>query len=116
MSDGQVAMLLDSKEKQIDPKTEIDLAKTSEIVVDEEQDEEMEDARDAMIEEAVKERVDLWLDTHGAKLFALEYSKAAVKEGKRSFRAGLSVPARPAQKEEESKITSGDSTKRRRMG
>lgn len=106
-----------TQEKKILGKEEEDLAKTSEIDISVDEDEAMEDARDAMIEEAVKERVDLWLKEHGTKLFALEYSKAAVKESKRTLRAGIELStSKPTKEPGESQITSGDKTKRRRLG
>lgn len=97
---------------------------TQPIVLDDEiipEEEDMQDAldaeRDAMIEETVKERVDLWLDTHGAKLFALEFSKAAVKESKKAVARDLSNgtgnPAVPKRKTEEPSVV-GPPRKRRR--
>lgn len=79
-------------------------------------EEEMDAERDALIEQAVKERVDFWLETHGAKLFALEFSKAAVKENKKLVKqlgpGKPGVPSRPP--EAFSEIGSDNSNKRRR--
>lgn len=94
-------------------KKEDDLAKTIELVVDD--DEDMEEQQDEVIEEVIKTRVDLWLEQHGAKLFALEYSKAAVKENKRAVRVGVQLSTdKPTREEGVSQISSGDRTKRRR--
>lgn len=95
--------------------------KEEQIKVDESEedaDEELEDARDALIESVITARVDFWLEQHGPKLFALEYSKADVKERKRNLKLqpGYSPNAVPVVEREEgvSSFSTEPATKRRR--
>lgn len=84
------------------------------------EDEEMREVeRSDAIEAVVKETVNEWLELHGAKLFALEYSKADVKEKKRQLkplRPGVAAVVEHTQKEGESIITTESARKRRRHG
>jgi len=79
-----------------------------EIVVDTDSDEESkrEEEQDKVLQEVICERVDLWLENYGSQLFALEYSKADVKERKKQLLLGKSpakVKLGPAGEQEESK-------------
>lgn len=53
---------------------------------DTDMEEDLDEMRGALIQEMVTEKVQEWLDAHGAQLFALEYSKADVKAQKKSIK------------------------------
>nr|UBJ25937.1 hypothetical protein 2 [Red panda feces-associated crucivirus] len=53
-----------------------------------EEDTEMsEDPSEAEVEAIIAKTVRSWLDEHGAQLFALEYSKKAVREARKSIQS-----------------------------
>jgi len=80
------------------------------------EDEEMLDLaeeRGAMIEAIIKETVNNWLENHGAQLFALEYSKLALKQQKKAVRTVIK-PKTLVETGIESQPASGSAAKRRR--
>jgi len=79
-------------------------------------DEEMMDLteeRGAMIEAVVKETVNNWLENHGSQLFALEYSKLALKQQKKAVQTVIK-PKTLVETGIESQPSSGSAAKRRR--